>query len=113
LSHIQAVDGLYHVVRAFDNDEIVHVDDSVDPVRDLETIQTELCKKDLVWFEQALGAEDLAVKKSQGKMKLSPLFITTMEKVRAHLEGGVGLFGPFADFNSHTCALKRLFALLP
>ena len=35
LSHIQAVDGYYHVVRAFDNDEIVHVDDSVDPIRDL------------------------------------------------------------------------------
>ena len=35
LSHIQAVDGMYHVVRAFDNDEVLHVDDSVDPVRDL------------------------------------------------------------------------------
>jgi hypothetical protein len=33
LSNIQAMDGLYHVVRAFDNDEIIHVDDSVDPVR--------------------------------------------------------------------------------
>jgi len=35
LSHIQAVDGLFHVVRAFDNDEVLHVDDSIDPVRDL------------------------------------------------------------------------------
>jgi obg-like ATPase 1 len=35
LSHIQAVDGMFHVVRAFDNDEVLHVDDSVDPVRDL------------------------------------------------------------------------------
>ena len=43
LSHIQAVDGLYHVIRAFENDEVVHVDDSVDPVRDLETIMHELC----------------------------------------------------------------------
>ena len=41
LSHIQAVDGVFHVVRAFDSDEVVHVDDSVDPVRDLETIQHE------------------------------------------------------------------------
>ncbi len=39
LSHIAAVDGIFHVVRAFDNDEVVHVDDSVDPVRDLDTIQ--------------------------------------------------------------------------
>ena len=39
LSHISAVDGIFHVVRAFDSSEVVHVDDSVDPVRDLETIQ--------------------------------------------------------------------------
>ena len=37
LSHIQAVDGIYHVVRAFEDTEITHVDDTVDPVRDLET----------------------------------------------------------------------------
>jgi obg-like ATPase 1 len=35
LSHIQAVDGMYHIVRVFDNDEVLHVDDSIDPVRDL------------------------------------------------------------------------------
>tara|TARA_B100000768_G_scaffold136582_1_gene127544 strand:+ start:46 stop:507 length:462 start_codon:yes stop_codon:yes gene_type:complete len=35
LSHIQAVDGIYHVVRAFEDTEITHVDDTVDPVRDL------------------------------------------------------------------------------
>ena len=33
LSHIQAVDGLYHVVRAFDNPEVIHVEDSIDPIR--------------------------------------------------------------------------------
>jgi obg-like ATPase 1 len=35
LSYIQAVDGMFHIVRAFDNDEVLHVDDSIDPVRDL------------------------------------------------------------------------------
>jgi len=35
LSHIQAVDGMFHIVRAFDNDEVLHVDDSIDPTRDL------------------------------------------------------------------------------
>ena len=47
LSHIQSVDGIYHVIRAFDNDEVLHVEDSIDPVRDLETITHELCAKDL------------------------------------------------------------------
>merc|ERR1712194_132142 len=38
LSHIQAVDGIYHMVRLFDDPEVIHVDDTVDPVRDLDTI---------------------------------------------------------------------------
>lgn len=46
LSHIAAVDGIYHLIRGFDSDEVIHVDDSVDPIRDLETIQGELCAKD-------------------------------------------------------------------
>eukprot|EP00124_Ichthyophonus_hoferi_P001682 Ihof_evm1s95 gene=Ihof_evmTU1s95 len=85
LSHIQAVDGIFHVVRAFDNDSVVHVDDSVDPIRDLDTIQGELCKKDLAILEKALAAENKDVKKSQGT-KLSALFISTMEKVKTMLE---------------------------
>jgi len=42
LSHIREVDAIVHVVRCFDNDDIVHVEGSVDPVRDIETINLEL-----------------------------------------------------------------------
>ena len=42
LSHIQAVDGIFHVVRAFPNEEVVHNEGDVDPVRDLEIITNEL-----------------------------------------------------------------------
>ncbi len=84
LSHIQAVDGIFHVVRAFESDEVVHVDDSVDPVRDLDTIQHELCLKDLEYTERAIADETRDVKRSQG-MKLSALFIATMERVKAML----------------------------
>jgi len=70
LSHIQAVDGLYHVVRAFDNPEVVHVDDSVDPVRDLETIMYELCRKDTAYVNTAKAKEELAVRKDP-KLKLT------------------------------------------
>ena len=45
LSHIQAVDGIYHMVRCFKDKEVVHVDGSVDPIRDLETIHAELRAK--------------------------------------------------------------------
>ncbi|KAJ3156649.1 hypothetical protein HDU86_003873 [Geranomyces michiganensis] len=89
LSHIQAVDGIFHVVRAFDNDDVVHVDDSVDPIRDLETILSELCLKDMEFLKKAVAAEEMAVKKGGGKYKLSALFNDTMEKVRKMLSENI------------------------
>ncbi|KAJ5228470.1 hypothetical protein N7489_009178 [Penicillium chrysogenum] len=86
LSHIQAVDGMYHVVRAFDNDEVLHVDDSVDPVRDLDTIQSELCKKDLDILAKAKVAEEAIVRKAGGKFKMLPLFDETTAKIKELLE---------------------------
>lgn len=47
LSHISAVDGLIHVMRAFEDDDIVHAEDTVDPVRDITSICNELRIKDL------------------------------------------------------------------
>lgn len=66
LSHIAAVDGIFHLVRAFDSDEVVHVDDSVDPIRDLETIQAELCLKDKSTLEGVLTKEKDKVRKAKG-----------------------------------------------
>ena len=62
LSHIQAVDGIFHLVRAFDSKEITHVDDSIDPARDLETITEELCKKDLEYVKVQREAREKDVK---------------------------------------------------
>eukprot|EP01098_Paradermamoeba_levis_P005253 TRINITY_DN2225_c0_g1_i1.p1 TRINITY_DN2225_c0_g1~~TRINITY_DN2225_c0_g1_i1.p1 ORF type:complete len:402 (+),score=136.08 TRINITY_DN2225_c0_g1_i1:81-1286(+) len=85
LSHIQAVDGIFHVVRAFENHEVLHVEDSIDPVRDLETIQRELCLKDLAILDQAVSQEQKDVRKTQG-MKISGLFTSTVAKIRENLE---------------------------
>jgi obg-like ATPase 1 len=84
LSHISAVDGIFHVVRAVESEEVIHVDDSVDPVRDLETIQAELCAKDMQYLKKAVEQEKLDVKKNP-TMKLSALFISTMDKVEEML----------------------------
>ncbi|KAJ3416045.1 hypothetical protein HDV05_003404 [Chytridiales sp. JEL 0842] len=86
LSHIQAVDGIFHVVRAFDDDSIIHVDDTIDCLRDVETIQQELCKKDLEFVKKAIAAEEQAVRKAGGKYKLSAIFNSTMEKLTTMLE---------------------------
>lgn len=66
LSHIAAVDGIFHLVRAFDSEEVIHVDDSVDPIRDLETIQAELCAKDKTTLESVLENEKNKVRKAKG-----------------------------------------------
>ena len=52
LSHISAVDGMYHVVWAFDDDTIIHDEGDVDPVRDLEIIHSEMILKDTQHLEK-------------------------------------------------------------
>lgn len=47
LSHIRETDGIYHVVRAFDDENVSHTELTVDPIRDMEIISTELILKDL------------------------------------------------------------------
>jgi GTP-binding protein YchF len=54
LSHIQGVDGIFHVVRAFDNEEIIHEEGDVNPIRDMETINGELIAKDLQHIEKRM-----------------------------------------------------------
>jgi len=46
LSHISAVDGIYHVVRAFPNEEVMHEEGDLDPIRDIQIINGELIAKD-------------------------------------------------------------------
>lgn len=92
LSHIAAVDGIYHLVRAFDSDEVVHVDDSVDPIRDLETIQGELCAKDKSTLEGVIENEMNRVRKEKGLSRsatnftLSEVFTEAYEKCKKLLE---------------------------
>jgi len=71
LSHIAAVDGIYQLVRAFDSDEVIHVDDSVDPIRDLETIQGELCAKDKESLSKVEAIEKERVRKEKGLARSS------------------------------------------
>lgn len=54
LSHINGVDGIYHVIRIFDNEEVSHVEGSVDAIRDMEIIHHELRQKDIEIVKNAL-----------------------------------------------------------
>eukprot|EP01120_Amphizonella_sp_Union-15-10_P003300 TRINITY_DN13722_c0_g1_i1.p1 TRINITY_DN13722_c0_g1~~TRINITY_DN13722_c0_g1_i1.p1 ORF type:complete len:393 (+),score=73.11 TRINITY_DN13722_c0_g1_i1:100-1278(+) len=52
LSNIRSVDGIFHVIRVFEDTEVTHVEGEVDPVRDLEIIHEELLLKDLEWISK-------------------------------------------------------------
>ncbi|KAK0486280.1 P-loop containing nucleoside triphosphate hydrolase protein [Armillaria novae-zelandiae] len=54
LSHVRAVDGIFQVVRAFEDADVTHVEGDVDPTRDMSIIQTELRLKDIEWVEKQL-----------------------------------------------------------
>ena len=67
LSHIREVDAIVHVVRCFENDDIIHVDGSVDAKRDIETINLELILSDLEMIERRI---DRSSKAAKGDKKL-------------------------------------------
>ena len=62
LSHIREVDAIVHVVRCFENDDIVHVEGSIDPVRDIETINLELIMSDTEVLARRIDRDTKAMK---------------------------------------------------
>ena len=69
LSHIQAVDAIFHLVRAFKDKEIEHVEGSVDPIRDLDIIAEELILKDYSRVHDRLDVVKRLVEKGQDKVR--------------------------------------------
>ncbi len=62
LSHIREVDAIIHVVRCFDNDDIMHVDGAIDPARDIETINLELILSDAEILQRRIDRDTKAMK---------------------------------------------------
>ena len=84
LSHIREVDAIIHVVRCFENDDIIHVDGSVDPARDIETINLELIFSDIEMVERRLDRSTKAMKGDKGLAKE----VEFLKRLKAHLEDG-------------------------
>ena len=85
LATIRETDGIINMVRCFVNENVVHVAGNVDPVSDIETIQTELALADLATVEKGLQRET-KVAKSGNKDAIK--FVALLETVRAHLDQG-------------------------
>lgn len=103
LSHIREVDAICHVVRVFEGGDIIHVEGSVDPKRDRETIETELALADL-------GALTKRIEKLEGKArtgdKQAAIELAALKKIEAALQqgkpaSGVALTPEETDFARH------------
>ncbi|MFD1316493.1 redox-regulated ATPase YchF [Namhaeicola litoreus] len=88
LANIRETDAIIHVLRCFDNDNIVHVDGSVNPVRDKETIDFELQLKDLETVEKKLEKVKRAAKTGD---KSAQKELQVLEKIQKNLEAAVSV----------------------
>lgn len=85
LANIREVDAIIHVVRCFENDNVIHVDGSVDPVRDKEIIDTELILKDIDTVEKRL---EKYKKQAKSAEKEAIRAVETTQRILEHLESG-------------------------
>lgn len=86
LSHIREVDAIVQVVRFFDNKDIIHVDGSVDPDRDMEVINTELMLADMSTVAKRLESVGKEIK---GGSKDAVILKSALEKIKTALDAGL------------------------
>ena len=82
LSHIRQVDAILQVVRCFDDPDVIHVSGQVDPVADVEIIETELMIADMQTLENALPKAERSAKSGDKEAKLR---VAAIQKCQAHL----------------------------
>ncbi|GAA0871045.1 redox-regulated ATPase YchF [Gangjinia marincola] len=85
LSNIRETDAILHVLRCFDNDNIVHVDGSIDPIRDKETIDMELQLKDLETVEKRMEKVNRAARTGNKEAQKE---VDLLTKIKTALEAG-------------------------
>ena len=85
LDHIRQVDAIAHVVRCFDDGNITHVADTIDPLRDIEVINTELCLSDLEIVDKRITKVEKLLKSGSKEAKME---IDILRKLKAALDEG-------------------------
>ena len=84
LSNIREVDAIVHVVRCFEDSNVIHVDGSIDPLRDIETIDLELIFSDLEILERRISKTVKVARNDKAMAKE----LAVLERIKAHLEDG-------------------------
>ncbi|MBR6524617.1 MAG: redox-regulated ATPase YchF [Clostridia bacterium] len=85
LSHIREVDAIVHVVRCFEDDNIIHVDGSIDPARDMETINLELIFADMESVQKRMEKAQKMIKTGDKKYQIEA---ELAQRLLTHLENG-------------------------
>lgn len=107
LSHIREVDAIVHVVRCFEDGNIVHVDGSIGPLRDIETINLELIFSDMEVMERRIDRTRKMLKSGDKKYQVELEFY---ESIAANLEKGLPVRAMDFD-NDQKEAVEQLFLL--
>ena len=84
LANIREVDAIVHVVRCFEDPNVIHVDGSINPLRDIETIELELIFSDLEILERRISKVSRSARNDKGAAKE----LMVLEKLKSHLEEG-------------------------
>ena len=93
LSHIREVDAIVHVVRCFENDDIIHVEGSIDPTRDLETINLELLLSDAEILDRRIAKAEKELKGDKSLQKE----VDFLHRLKSELDSGVNARAVEAD----------------
>jgi len=107
LSHIREVDAIVHVVRCFEDSNIVHVDGSVNPVRDAETINFELIFADIETLDRRIERTQKMLKSGDKKYQVE---LDVYQKIKENLEKGLPARSLSFD-NEELPIVKQLFLL--
>ena len=93
LSHIREVDAIVHVVRCFENDDIIHVEGSIDPTRDIETINLELLLSDAEILDRRIAKAEKEFKGDKSLQKE----VDFLHRLKSELDSGVNARAVEAD----------------
>nr|WP_316640679.1 redox-regulated ATPase YchF [uncultured Roseateles sp.] len=108
LSHIRETDAIVNVVRCFEDDNVIHVAGKVDPISDIEVIQTELCLADMSTVEKSLHRYNKAAR--SGNDKEAAALVKVLEKCQAALDQAKPVRS--IDFSKEELAILKPLCLI-
>ena len=108
LSHIREVDAICQVVRCFEDENIIHVEDNIDPIRDIEIINLELSISDLEIIEGRIGRIQKKAETNRDKEALEEIEI--LKRAKDALEKGIPL--RLVEFSEEELKLLKAFSLI-